>query len=49
MAPVKPTAPSPTSVAPTIGVSIIGAAAKRPREESSEDQSLVKRMKAAEP
>ena len=47
LAPVKPTAPLP--VAPTVGVSIIGAATKRPREESSEDQSLVKRMKAAEP
>lgn len=50
-APVKPTAPSPTSVAPTAGVSIIGAATKRPREEvaSAEDQSLVKRLKPAEP
>lgn len=51
-APVKqPTASSPTSVAPTAGVSIIGAAAKRPREEgvSAEDQSLVKRLKPAEP
>lgn len=43
-APVKPTAASPTSTA-TVGVSIMGAAAKRPREEG-EDQSLVKRMKA---
>ena len=50
-APVKPTAPSPTSVAPTAGVSIMGAASKRPREEVSpaEDQSLVKRLKPAEP
>lgn len=50
-APVKPTAPSPTSVAPTAGVSIMGAATKRPREEvaSAEDQSLVKRLKPAEP
>ena len=50
-APVKPTAPSPISVAPTAGVSIMGAATKRPREEgvSAEDQSLVKRLKPAEP
>ena len=50
-APVKPIAPSPTSVAPTAGVSIMGAATKRPREEvaSAEDQSLVKRLKPAEP
>ena len=50
-APVKPTAPSPTSAAPTAGVSIMGAATKRPREDgaSAEDQSLVKRLKPAEP
>jgi nucleoprotein TPR len=50
-APVKLTAPSPTSVTPTAGVSIMGAASKRPREEvaSAEDQSLVKRLKPAEP
>ena len=50
-APVKSTAPSPTTVAPTGGVSIMGAAAKRPREEGTvaEDQSLVKRIKPAEP
>ena len=51
-APVKqPSAPSPTSAAPTAGVSIIGAATKRPREEgaSPEDQSLVKRLKPVEP
>ena len=50
-APVKPTAPSPTSVAPAAGVSIMGAATKRPREDgaSAEDQSLVKRLKPAEP
>jgi nucleoprotein TPR len=50
-APVKPTAPSPISVAPTGGVSIMGAATKRPREEggSAEDQSLAKRLKPAEP
>jgi len=51
MAPVKPTAPPPISVAPTAGVSIMGAATKRPREEGvpAEDQSLVKRLKPAEP
>jgi nucleoprotein TPR len=50
-APVKITAPSPISVAPTAGVSIMGAATKRPREEGvpAEDQSLVKRLKPAEP
>jgi nucleoprotein TPR len=51
-APVKPTTPSPTSVAPIAGVSIMGAASKRPREEgvaSAEDQSLAKRLKPAEP
>lgn len=49
-APVKSTAPSPIPVAPAGGVSIMGAAAKRPREEvtSSEDHSLAKRIKAAE-
>ena len=48
-APVKSTAPSAAPVAPTVGVSIMGAAAKRPREEgtSAEDNSLVKRMKPA--
>ena len=51
MAPVKPTTTSPITVAPTAGVSIMGAATKRPREEgvSAEDQSLVKRLKPAEP
>jgi nucleoprotein TPR len=49
-APVKPSAPSPASDTPPVGVSIMGAAAKRPREEgSSEDQSLAKRIKAVEP
>ena len=50
-APVKPTIPSPTSVAPTAGVSIMGAATKRPREEAvpAEDLSLAKRLKPAEP
>jgi len=49
-APVKSTAPPPAPVAPTVGVSIMGAAAKRPREEgtSTEDLSLAKRLKAAE-
>ena len=50
-APVKPTVPPPTPAPPTAGVSIMGAATKRPREEgnSAEDQSLVKRLKPAEP
>ena len=49
-APVKPSAPSPASDTPPVGVSIMGAAAKRPREEgSSEDQSLAKRIKPVEP
>lgn len=49
-APVKPTAPTPAPAAPAVGVSIMGAAAKRPREEgtSVEDNSLAKRLKAAE-
>ena len=50
-APVKPSAPPPISGAPTAGVSIMGAATKRPREEgvSAEDQSLAKRLKPVEP
>ena len=49
-APVKPTAPTPTPTAPAVGVSIMGAAAKRPREEGTlvEDNSLAKRLKSAE-
>ena len=49
-APVKTTAPPPIPVAPTAGVSIMGAATKRPRDEvvSAEDQSLAKRLKPAE-
>ena len=50
MAPVKPSAPSPASDTPPVGVLIIGATTKRPCEEgSSDDQSLAKHIKAVEP